>query len=272
MARRFADLTEQEILALAISNEEEDSRIYADIDHALRADYPASAKGFEGREAEEQEHRRGLTELYRQRFGEHIPLIRREDVKGFVRHRPVWMVRPLGIEAVRKLAETMEAETRRFYERAAQRTSDAATRKLLGDLAAAEAKHSMLAEELEKEHLTASARAGEEESARRLFVLRVVQPGLAGVMDGSVSTLAPLFAAAFATHNSWDAFRVGLAASVGAGISMGFAEALSDDGSMTGGGPRVLRGVVCGLMTTAGGIGPTLPYLVPGFKTATAVA
>lgn len=272
MAKRFADLNEQEIVALAISNEEEDSRVYADIDHALRADYPATAKIFEGMEAEEQEHRRELTELYRSRFGEHIPLIRREDVKGFIRHKPVWLVRPLGIEAVRRLAETMELETRRFYERAAQRTTDAATRKLLGDLAAAEAKHSALAEQLEKEHLTSEARRGEEESARRLFVLRVVQPGLAGLMDGSVSTLAPLFAAAFATHNSLDAFRVGLAASVGAGISMGFAEALSDDGSMTGRGTPVLRGVVCGLMTCAGGIGHTMPYLIPSFKTATAVA
>src|SRR3954463_11679196 len=272
MARRFADLSEQEILALAISNEEEDSRIYADIDHALRADYPATAKVFGGMEAEEQEHRRVLTEMYRQRFGEHIPLIRREDVKGFIRHRPVWLGRPLGIEAVRKLADTMEAETRRFYERAAQRTSDVTTRKLLGDLAAAEAKHSALAGELEREHLTASAREGEEESARRLFVLRVVQPGLAGLMDGSVSALAPLFAAAFATHSSSDAFRVGLAASVGAGISMGFAEALSDDGSMTGRGHPWIRGIVCGLMTTLGGIGHTLPYLIPNFHVATSVA
>src|SRR2546421_10075446 len=195
MARRFADLSEQEILALAISNEEEDSRIYADIDFALRADYPATAKVFEGMEAEEQEHRRVLTELYRQRFGEHIPLIRREDVKGFIRHRPVWLVRPMGIEAVRKLAETMELEARRYYERAAQRTTDAATRKLLGDLAAAEAKHSALAEELEKEHLTAEAKQGEEESARRLFVLRVVQPGVAGVMGGSGLAPAPPFSA-----------------------------------------------------------------------------
>ena len=217
MARRFADLNEAEILALAISNEEEDSRIYGDIDYALRADYPATAKVFEGMEAEEQEHRRVLTELYRQRFGEHIPLIRREDVKGFIRHRPVWMVRPLGIEAVRKLAETMELEARRYYERAAQRTTHAATRKLLGDLAEAEAKHSALAEELEKEHLTVEAKKGEEESARRLFVLRVVQPGLAGLMDGSVSTLAPLFAAAFATGSTSATFKVGLAASVGAG-------------------------------------------------------
>src|SRR5882724_529386 len=272
MARRFAELNEQEILALAISNEEEDSRIYADIDHALRADYPATAKVFEGMEAEEQEHRRVLTELYRSRFGEHIPLLRREDVKGFIRHKPVWLVRPLGIEAVRKLAETMELETRRFYERAAQRTTDAATRKLLGDLAAAEAKHSALAEELEKQHLTAEAKQGEEESARRLFVLRVVQPGLAGLMDGSVSTLAPLFGAAFATHSSSDAFRVGLAASVGAGISMGFAEALSDDGSLTGRGAPLLRGITCGAMTFLGGIGHTLPYLIPAFAVATAVS
>jgi erythrin-vacuolar iron transport family protein len=272
MARRFADLDEQEILALAISSEEEDSRIYGDIADGLRENYPATAKVFEEMQAEEQEHRHGLTELYKSRFGDHIPLIRRQDVKGFISHRPVWLVRPLGIEAVRRLAETMELETRRFYERAAHRTTDASTRQLLTDLAEAEAKHSALAESLEREHLTPEARRGEEEVARRMFVLRVVQPGLAGLMDGSVSTLAPVFAAAFATHDTSDAFRVGLAASVGAGISMGFAEALSDDGSMTGRGTPLLRGAVCGLMTCLGGIGHTLPYLIPSFTTATAVA
>ncbi len=272
MAKRFADLTDQEILALAISNEEEDSRIYGDIADGLRTDFPATAKVFEQMQAQEQEHRRGLTELFVERFGNHIPLLRRQDVKGFIRHRPIWLVRPLGLDAVRKLAETMELETRRFYELAAHRTTDASTRKLLTDLAEAEAQHSALAESLEREHLTPESRAGEEKARRRLFVLRIVQPGLAGLMDGSVSTLAPLFAAAFATHDSWDALRVGLAASIGAGISMGFAEALSDDGSMTGRGTPLLRGIVCGLMTCAGGIGHTLPYLIPGFRTATAVA
>jgi rubrerythrin len=221
---------------------------------------------------EESEHRRRLTDLYRSRFGEHIPLVRRQDVKGFVRRRPIWLVRPLGINAVRGMVESMELETRRFYERAALRATDASTRQLLTDLAEAEQKHSETGASLEKEHLTSDARHTEEESARRLFVLQVVQPGLAGLMDGSVSTLAPLFAAAFATHSSSDAFRVGLAASVGAGISMGFAEALSDDGSMTGRGKPLIRGIVCGLMTTGGGIGHTLPYLIPGFKTATTVA
>jgi rubrerythrin len=279
MAKRFADLSEREILALAISAEEEDSRIYADLADGLRSDYPATAKVFEEILAEEEEHRRRLTELYRRRFGEHIPLIRRQDVRGFIRHHPVWLARPLlgaggarGIQAVRRLAAAMELETRRFYEHAAHRTSDASTRQLLSDLAEAERKHSALAEELEREHLTTEARRAEDEAGRRLFVLRVVQPGLAGLMDGSVSTLAPLFAAAFATHDSTDALRVGLAASVGAGISMGFAEALSDDGSMTGRGTPLLRGLVCGLMTCAGGIGHTLPYLIPGFRTATAVA
>jgi rubrerythrin len=272
MPKRFADLTDREILALAISNEEEDSRIYGDIAEGLKTDFAATAKMFQEMQQEEIEHRRRLTELYRQRFGEHLPLIRRQDVRGFVRHRPVWLVRPLGIDAVRKLAETMEMETRRFYEQAAQRTSDASTRQLLSDLAEAERHHSELAESLEQKHVTPQARRDEREAQRRLFVLQVVQPGLAGLMDGSVSTLAPLFAAAFATKISMDAFRVGLAASVGAGISMGFAEALSDDGSLTGRGRPLLRGIVCGLMTCAGGIGHTLPYLIPGFKTATGVA
>jgi rubrerythrin len=272
MPRRFSDLSDREILALAISNEEEDSRIYGDIADGLCESYPATAAVFKGMQAEEQDHRRRLTDLYRARFGEHIPLIRRQDVRGFVRQRPVWMVRPLGLDAVRRMAETVELENRRFYERAALRTTEASTGVLLVDLAAAEAQHSELAEHLQREHLTDRAKEGEDEAARRLFVMRIVQPGLAGLMDGSVSTLAPLFAAAFATHNSLDAFRVGLAASVGAGISMGFAEALSDDGSMTGRGTPLLRGVVCGLMTCAGGIGHTLPYLIPHFQVATGVA
>jgi rubrerythrin len=272
MAKRFKDLSEREILALAISSEEDDARIYGDVAEGLRSDFPATSNVFRGMQQEESDHRRQLTELYRSRFGDHIPLIRRGDVKGFVARRPVWLVRPLGIDAVRRLAESMEMETRRFYERAAQQVTDASTRTLLSDLAEAERKHSDLAESLEAKHLTPDARADEEAARRRLFVLQVVQPGLAGLMDGSVSTLAPLFAAAFATHQPMDAFRVGLAASVGAGISMGFAEALSDDGSMTGRGKPLLRGIVCGLMTTAGGIGHTLPYLIPHFTTATAVA
>ena len=272
MARNFKDLSEREILALAIALEEEDGRIYGDFVDGLRESYPATAQMFEEMQKEESGHRRSLIETYRQRFGEHIPLIRRQDVKGFVDRRPVWLIRPLRIDVVRKQAEIMELETRRFYERAMQRVTDASTRKLLGDLAEAERKHSALAESLEMKHLTPETRAQEEAAQRRLFMLQIVQPGLAGLMDGSVSTLAPLFAAAFATHKSWDAFLVGLAASVGAGISMGFAEALSDDGSLTGRGRPWVRGLICGLMTTAGGIGHTLPFLISDFRVATSVA
>jgi len=272
MARNFKDLSEREILALAIGLEEEDGRIYGDFVDGLRESYPATAQMFEEMQEEESGHRRSLIETYRQRFGEHIPLIRRQDVKGFVDRRPVWLIRPLRIDAVRKQAEIMELETRRFYERAMQRVTDASTRKLLGDLAEAERKHSALAESLEMKHLTPETRAQEEAAQRRLFMLQIVQPGLAGLMDGSVSTLAPLFAAAFATHKSWDAFLVGLAASVGAGISMGFAEALSDDGSLTGRGRPWVRGLICGLMTTAGGIRHTLPFLISDFRVATSVA
>lgn len=272
MAKQFKDLDEREILALAISSEEEDGRIYADFAQGLKTDYPATAEMFQSMQAQEADHRRGLIELFRQRFGEHIPLIRRQDVRGFIHRRPVWLVQPLGINAVRRQAESMEVETRRFYEQAAQRVTDASTRKLLVDLAEAERKHAEIADSLEKSHITPDVKQQEENAERRLFIMQVVQPGLAGLMDGSVSTLAPLFAAAFATRSSGDAFRVGLAASLGAGISMGFAEGLSDDGSMTGRGKPLLRGIVCGLMTTAGGIGHTLPYLIPGFKTATAVA
>jgi rubrerythrin len=272
MAKNFRDLSEQEILALAISNEETDGRIYADFAARLKPDYPATAQVFKEMEAEEENHRRQLIDEYRRRFGDHIPLIRREDVRGFVSRKPVWLTQSLGIDTVRRYAETMESETQHFYERAAARVSDASTRKLLGDLAEAERKHVVLADELQQEHLTPQVRADEEKAYRRLFVLQIVQPGLTGLMDGSVSTLAPVFAAAFATQSSRAAFLVGLAASLGAGISMGFAEALSDDGSLTGRGKPLLRGVVCGLMTTAGGIGHTLPYLIPNFRTATALA
>ena len=272
MARNFKDLSEREILALAIALEEEDGRIYGDFVDGLRETYPATAKMFEEMQQEEDGHRRSLIEIYRQRFGEHIPLIRRQDVKGFVDRRPVWLLRPLGVDVVRKQAEIMELETRRFYERAMGRVTDASIRKLLGDLAEVERKHSALAESLEVKHLTPETRQEEEVAQRRLFVLQIVQPGLAGLMDGSVSTLAPLFAAAFATHESWDAFLVGLAASVGAGISMGFAEALSDDGSLTGRGHPWVRGLVCGLMTTCGGIGHTLPFLISNFRIAITAA
>ena len=270
--KAFADLTEQEILALAISAEEEDARIYADYADGLKTAYPASAEVFVEMAQEENEHRRRLIEVYRQRFGEHIVLIRRQDVRGFIKHEPLWMVRPLGLDRVRKQAETMEFEARRFYERAMARTTDAGIRKLLGDLAAAERSHISLAQRLGDQHLTLDARQAEEATRQRAFMLQVVQPGLAGLMDGSVSTLAPLFAAAFATHSTWETFLVGMAASVGAGISMGFAEALSDDGELTGRGQPWLRGAITGFMTTVGGIGHTLPYLVKDFTTATTLA
>jgi rubrerythrin len=270
--RNFDSLSEKEVLALAIGQEEQDARIYGDFEDGLREQFPATAEMFKQMRLEEDNHRHRLVELFRQKFGEHIPLVRREDVKGFIKRRPVWMTRPLGVDTVRKQAALMELETRRYYERAAARTSDASIRQLLGDLANEERGHEMLAEDLEKQHLTAEARESEDATSRRLFVLQVIQPGLAGLMDGSVSTLAPLFAAAFATGKSHDAFVVGLAASIGAGISMGFAEALSDDGSLTGRGRPLMRGVVCGLMTTLGGIGHTLPYLVKNFNVATAIA
>ncbi|MGI9104362.1 MAG: iron exporter MbfA [Terriglobales bacterium] len=270
--RSFDSLDEKEILALAISLEEEDERIYADFAEGLRENFPASAAIFDGMRTEEAGHRRMLIELFREKFGDHIPLIRRHDVRGFVSRRPVWLVRPLGLDTVRTQAETMEAETRQFYIRAAARTGDARVRQLLDDLAEAEISHEQKAADLEKTTLTAETRHTEAEAQRRLFVLQVVQPGLAGLMDGSVSTLAPVFAAAFATKSTHDAFAVGLAASIGAGISMGFAEALSDDGSLTGRGHPWLRGLICGLMTTLGGIGHTVPFLISSFHVALLVA
>ncbi|HVO57685.1 MAG TPA: ferritin family protein [Dongiaceae bacterium] len=272
MQKNFKELSEKEILALAIQNEEEDGRIYGEFADALRESFPATADMFEEMRAEEAQHRDRLFEEFRARFGEHIPLIRRENVKGFLRRRPVWLARPLGMNAARKHAQLMEMEAVRFYQRAASRVSYASTRELLNKLADEERKHTETAQTLEEKHLTEHALAQEDESHKKLFLLQIVQPALAGLMDGSVSTLAPLFAAAYATHKTWDAFLVGLAASLGAGISMGFAEGLSDDGSLTGRGSPWIRGVVTGAMTAAGGLGHTMPFLIKNFQLAISVA
>jgi rubrerythrin len=268
----FDSLSEKEVLALAIGMEEEDSRIYSDIEVALREDAPSTAEVFRRMRDEESSHRHRLIELFQKKFGDHIPLVRRDDVKGFIKRRPLWMIRPLGLDAIRKQANVIECEMQHFYEKAASRTQDAGVRQLLGDLAQEERVHGNLADALVTKNLGPGAQKEEEEAQRRLFILRVIQPGLAGLMDGSVSTLAPVFAAAFATGRSWDAFLVGMAASLGAGISMGFAEALSDDGSLTGRGHPFARGMICGAMTTLGGIGHTLPFMIVNFHIAMLVA
>jgi rubrerythrin len=261
--KNFADLTEREVLAVAIASEEEDSRIYMAFAEDLRERYPDSAKLFEEMAEEERGHRHRLLEMYEQRFGPHLPPIRREDVKGFLRRRPIWLTKNLPLDTIRKEVETMELEAERFYAKAAERADDVGVRRLLGDLAEEEKGHENLAVKLTGQILKPDVREAEDRTRRRMFVLQYVQPGLAGLMDGSVSTLAPLFAAAFATHQNWQTFVVGLAASLGAGISMAFAEALSDDGSLTGRGSPWLRGATTGVMTAVGGLGHTLPYLVP---------
>ena len=270
--KAVSELDERELLALAISSEEEDGRVYLDFAEGLREKYSDSAKIFMDMAAEENEHRRWLIDMFAQRFGAHIPLVRRQDIRGWVQRRPHWQVRAQGVDAVRAEARRMEQESGHFYLQAASRTTDAAVRKLLGDLAEAEMRHEQVAVDIEAKHLPDDAKSKEDGDASKRFVLQIIQPGLVGLMDGSVSTLAPVFAAAFATHNSWNAFQVGMAASLGAGISMGFAEALADDGKISGRGTPYLRGLVCGLMTIAGGIGHTLPYLIRDFYTATAVA
>ena len=270
--KRFKDLSEQEVLALAISSEEDDARIYRDYAERLREAYPDSAAVFDGMAEEENEHRRRLIDLHRARFGDVIPLIRREHVSGYYARRPVWLIENLSLERIRQEAAAMEQDAERFYLAAAARTSDAATRQLLGDLAAAEAGHHDSAQDLTEKHLNSDSRSDEDSRANRQFLLTWVQPGLAGLMDGSVSTLAPIFATAFATHNTWTTFLVGLAASVGAGISMGFTEAASDDGELSGRGSPIKRGVASGVMTTVGGLGHALPYLITDFWTATVVA
>lgn len=270
--RRFQDLSEQEVLALAISSEEEDSRIYAAYATKLKAEYPATAAVFEGMAEEENEHRRWLLDVYRRRFGDFVIPIRREHVSDFYNRRPVWLVENLSIERVRQEVEDMERQAHDFYLVAAQHSTDAETRKLLGDLAMAEAGHEAAAERLEEQHLGAGKREAEDLASRRQFVLTWVQPGLAGLMDGSVSTLAPIFATAFATQNPWTTFLIGLSASVGAGISMGFTEAAHDDGKLSGRGAPWKRGLASGVMTTVGGLGHALPYLIPNFWTATTLA
>lgn len=270
--RRFSDLTEQEVLALAISSEEDDARIYRSFAQQLRAEYPASAQVFDQMAVEEDGHRQALIDMHRIRFGEVIPLIRREHVAGFYARRPIWLTQNLSLEAIRAEASGMEGQAEKFYRTAAARTTDAATRKLLGDLAAAEAGHEKSAEQLEARHLTGEAREEEDAGARRQFILTWVQPGLAGLMDGSVSTLAPIFATAFATQDSHTTLLVGTAAAVGAGISMGFTEAAHDDGVLSGRGSPVKRGLASGLMTAVGGLGHALPYLIPHFWTATGLA
>ena len=270
--RRFSDLSEQEMLALAISSEEDDAQIYRTYAQRLRAEFPASAAIFDGMAIEEDGHRRRLIELHQSRFGEVIPLLRREHVAGFYARRPVWLVQNLSLDTIRDEATAMERQAEAFYTRAAANTQDAPTRKLLGDLAAAEAGHTHKAEELTGQHLDADTREEENRAAKRQFILTWVQPGLAGLMDGSVSTLAPIFATAFATHDSHTTLLVGLAAAVGAGISMGFTEAAHDDGVLSGRGSPIKRGLASGIMTAVGGLGHALPYLLPAFWTATIIA
>ncbi len=270
--RRFKDLSEQEILALAISNEEDDARIYRQYAERLRSEFPASSKIFEEMAAEEDNHRRQLIAMHKRRFGDVIPLIRREHVSGYYTRNPVWLIENLGLERIRNEAREMERQAERFYRKAADRTSDADTRRLLGDLATIEAHHEKLAESLEAKYLQDDERSDEDHAAHRQFILTWVQPGLAGLMDGSVSTLAPIFATAFATQNTHTTFLVGLAASVGSGISMGFTEAASDDGELSGRGSPAKRGVASGVMTALGGLGHALPYLIPHFWTATIIA
>ena len=270
--RPFSDLGEQEILALAISSEEDDGRIYRAYADWLREDYPASARIFDDMADEEDEHRRWLIDLHREKFGDTIPLIRREHVRGFYERKPDWLVKPKGVEEVRKQAADMEAQACRFYAEAARQTRDASIRKLLGDLARAEAGHIGAAMKAEEAHAPKDVKLQEQEAEKRQFVLTYVQPGLAGLMDGSVSTLAPIFATAFATQDTWTTFLVGIAASVGAGISMGFTEVASDDGVISGRGSPITRGLVTGIMTTLGGLGHALPYLIPDFWTATWLA
>lgn len=270
--KQFKDLSESEVLALAISAEEEDSQIYLNFASRLRENYPATAAMFDGMAKEEQEHKNLLIDMYRRRFGNEIPYITREDVRGFLRRRPIWLAKNLRVDVVRRQARIMEMQAANFYRKALEQTQDIDVRKLLGDLALIEQGHGHKASLIESSTVGQEGELEENRVAERLFLLQIVQPGLAGLIDGSVSTMAPIFAAAFATHNSSDAFLVGMAASIGSGISMGLTEAMSDDGAITGRGSPWLRGMACGIMTMIGGLGHTLPYLISDFWTATMIA
>lgn len=270
--RDFSSLSEREILSLAIAAEEEDGRIYSEFAARLGETYPGSGKLFEEMAAEEDEHRRRLLDLYVARFGDRLVPIRREDVRGFLARKPIWLHKTLTLEQARQQVWEMEEGAYRFYLASAEQVTDVAIRKLLGDLAAAEKGHARRADQIDDKVLGAAGREAEGHEAHRQFVLTYVQPGLAGLMDGSVSTLAPVFAAAFATGDTHQTFLVGLAAAVGAGISMGFTEAASDDGKLTGRGSPIKRGIAAGVMTTVGGLGHALPYLIPHFQLATTVA
>jgi rubrerythrin len=270
--RDFSSLSEREILSLAVGAEEEDGAIYARFAERLSERYPGSAALFEGMAAEEDTHRRHLLDLYVQRFGDRLVPIRREHVRGFLTRRPIWLLDNLSLEAARQQAWEMEEGAWRFYTEAAKQATDVGVRRLLGDLAVQERRHAETADRLEEAHLGPETRANEAGEAHRQFVLTFVQPGLAGLMDGSVSTLAPVFAAAFATGDTHQTLLVGLAAAVGAGISMGFTEAASDDGRLTGRGSPFKRGLAAGVMTAIGGLGHALPYLIPHFWTATGIA
>ena len=270
--KKFSDLSEKEILALAISSEEDDAAIYRNYAEHLKNDYPDTSKIFHDMARVEDSHRKLLLDTFKKRFGDNIPLIRRDHVSGFYNRKPVWLMKNLSIDRIRLESEMMERDAYNFYMKAAQMSTDASTRKLLGDLAAAEAGHTVAADNLIEKHATGDTKEIEARTAKRQFILTWVQPGLAGLMDGSVSTLAPIFATAFATQDTWTTFVVGLAASVGAGISMGLTEAVSDDGVISGRGSPVKRGLACGIMTAVGGLGHALPYLIPHFWTATILA
>ncbi|WP_375598682.1 iron exporter MbfA [Devosia sp. Naph2] len=270
--RHFTSLSEREILSLAIAAEEEDGRIYGEYATRLGETYPGSAALFEGMAAEEDEHRRRLLDLYVERFGTRLVPIRREHVRGFLTRKPVWLQKTLTLEQARQQVWEMEEGAYRFYLAAAGQVTDAGIRKLLGDLAVAEKGHAKRADQIDDQVLGQEGRESEGHEQHRQFLLTYVQPGLAGLMDGSVSTLAPVFAAAFATGDTHQTFLVGLAAAVGAGISMGFTEAASDDGKLTGRGSPIKRGLAAGIMTAVGGLGHALPYLIADFVTATAVA
>lgn len=270
--KHFQDLNDDEILSLSIDILEEDIRLYDDYSSHFLINYPETSKMFKKMSILKNKNRQQLIKLHKKKFGETLNITHKNEIYNFFKRKPKWFVIKNSIEKVRNEIIEMEANSSQFYNSFAKKSNNIETRNLLIDLAM------MSREQKDNAKLillnTQKLHSAKEEVTKdkKQFILTWVQPGLAGLMDGSVSTLAPIFATAFATKDSHTTLLVGLAASIGAGISMGFTEAVHDDGVISGRGSPIKRGFASGIMTTIGGLGHALPYLISDFYVATVIA
>lgn len=270
--KKFQDLNDNEILSLAIDNLEEDIKLYDEYSSHFLINYPVTSKMFKQMSILKNKNRKKLVELHKKKFGETLSITDQKEIANYFKRKPEWLVIKNSIEKVRNEIVEMETLSAQFYNSFAKKSQNIEIRNLLIDLAI------MSREQKDNAKLillnAQKSRSAKEEVTKdkRQFILTWVQPGLAGLMDGSVSTLAPIFATAFATKDSHTTLLVGLAASIGAGISMGFTEAVHDDGVISGRGSPIKRGFASGIMTTIGGLGHALPYLISDFYVATVIA